>query len=359
MKLRFVLLLSAFLALSGCAESTISKIETTSAQSPSITPVVAAATPSPTQTPKVPEVFAIGDTVKMDDLEITVNSTRTSNGSKYNKPDLAKYLVLDVTVENKGSESVSISSLINMSLFDDKSYKRDSSRVHDQQGSLNGEIGPGRKIRGELAFDVPESAFYEFVFKDILKSGQAIWRIDAKNFPSNLGIPDPPNVLVEEAVKTEAVQKIEEERPTRGLPSTAMDVATAKNKNEYITSNFANLIKSYPDTVDMKATVRTFIRLKKGWYKDSTGDALSAWVTVTSLVPLVDRENISFSLITPDAELTPTVIKKEPKSKNATFSQYVDVSLSVLFEFPDDVDPAACSLRIYEGKDHVDLKLSR
>lgn len=74
-----------------------------------------------------------------------------------------------------GNEAVNISSLMQMDLLDADGYAQDLTLFVDTRGSLDGEVGAGRTMAGELAFDVDESDYYEFIFEDPFMTGQAIW----------------------------------------------------------------------------------------------------------------------------------------------------------------------------------------
>lgn len=163
------------IVLTGCSESTIEKADSTPA---------AAATSSQQatveETPKAPEVFAIGDTIKFDDLKLTLNGVRTSEGGDFIKPKEDVFLIVDLTIENTGDKPEAISTIMQMSLYDADSYSYSISIGADTKGSLDGEVAPGRKMRGEVAFDVPASDYYEFVFEDPFTTGQAIWKFEAE-----------------------------------------------------------------------------------------------------------------------------------------------------------------------------------
>lgn len=179
-KLVLTTLLIFILAITGCSESTIDKVETESNNASNATPAKEEeATPPPE--PKEPEIrFLTGDTVKFDDLEITLNGVRTSKGDQYFKPKNAKFLLVELTIENKGDKAANISTLLSMSLYDADSFKSDIAIFTDSKGSLDGEIAAGRKLRGEVAFDVHDSAYYEFVYGDVFTSGQAIWKFEVE-----------------------------------------------------------------------------------------------------------------------------------------------------------------------------------
>ncbi len=127
------------------------------------------------------EIFAIGDVVRMGDLVFTVNSARWEEGDEWFKPEEGeRWLLLDCTIENESNKSTSISSLLMFKLYDEDSYSRDMELFADTKGSLDGEVGVGRKMRGEIAFSVEEGqSYWEFIFKpELFGFGQAIFAIN-------------------------------------------------------------------------------------------------------------------------------------------------------------------------------------
>ncbi|WP_096189331.1 DUF4352 domain-containing protein [Evansella halocellulosilytica] len=121
--------------------------------------------------------ISIGDTVNFDGLHITLNDAYTSSGNDFETPSNDHYVILDLTIENTTDESANISTLLQMGLQDEEGYTHDVALFTDTQGSLDGEIGPDRDNRGEVAFDVNDSDVYEFIFENPFTSGQAIWEI--------------------------------------------------------------------------------------------------------------------------------------------------------------------------------------
>ena len=112
-----------------------------------------------TQPASVTETFKIGDVVKAGEAQFTVNSVREDNGNEFMKPkDGNVYYVVDVTVENKGSESLAVSSLMMFKLVDSEGYSQDITVGPETKGSVDGEVSPGRKLRGELAFEISKEA---------------------------------------------------------------------------------------------------------------------------------------------------------------------------------------------------------
>lgn len=115
------------------------------------------------------QTFKVGDIVEIGTLALTVNEVTSPAGDDFNKPEAGKkFLVVDLTVENKSAETAAISSLLQMSLKDagGQTYDMDlSASVASGGTSPDGELAPGEKIRGQIGFQVPtEATGLVFVF---------------------------------------------------------------------------------------------------------------------------------------------------------------------------------------------------
>lgn len=108
------------------------------------------------------QAFAVGDVIEIGDLLLTVNEVTSPSGDEFNKPDEGtKFLVVDVTLENRGSESKTVSSMLQMWVKDatGQKYVLDLSASVASGGSTpDGEIVPGEKLRGQVGYQVPEDA---------------------------------------------------------------------------------------------------------------------------------------------------------------------------------------------------------
>lgn len=128
--------------------------------------------------------FLVGETVKMGELEFTVNSVRYDNGSEFLGPDEGtKWLVIDCTLKNIGQESEALSSMLMFTLYDSEFYSKEMAIFAETKGSLNGELGAGRTMRGEVAFvvDAAETE-WELIFEpNTFGFGQAIYKITAED----------------------------------------------------------------------------------------------------------------------------------------------------------------------------------
>jgi hypothetical protein len=175
-KVLFLILILTFIVFAGCDDVQPEKVDTATSE------VSAESQRSESgETEVKTEVYEIGDSVKAGNLIFTVNSTRTDEGGEFIKPDEGKiYYMVDVTVENTGSESEAVSSLMMFKLFDSDGYNYSVTIGPETKGSVDGEISAGRKLRGELAFEVPEDAKgLELVIEpSLFSSGQIIIELD-------------------------------------------------------------------------------------------------------------------------------------------------------------------------------------
>lgn len=125
--------------------------------------------------------YQVGDTVAMGDLEHTMHGARWSVGDEFFGPDDdERWLVVDIEVTNTGDASEAISSLIMWTLVDADNRSADITLTADEQGSLDGELGAGRSMRGETAFSVPDDGndTWQLLFEpNVFGSGQAIYVI--------------------------------------------------------------------------------------------------------------------------------------------------------------------------------------
>lgn len=130
------------------------------------------------------ELYSIGDTVKMGDLEFTLNSVRFDSGSEFMKPkEDEKWVVVDVELKNNGEESESISSIIMFKMNDEENYSLDMAYGAETRGSLDGELGAGRTMKGEIAYSVSDdNESFEFIFEpNAFGFGQAIYEFTVKD----------------------------------------------------------------------------------------------------------------------------------------------------------------------------------
>jgi hypothetical protein len=133
------------------------------------------------------EGFTVGDTVRMGDLVMRFHSVRWDEGSEFMGPDDGmRWLIADIEIENESDSATSISSLLMFDLVDEENRTRDMAFGANTEGSMDGELGAGRSMRGDLAFEVrDDQAAWELIFTpQLFGFGQAIFDITLDDFDS-------------------------------------------------------------------------------------------------------------------------------------------------------------------------------
>lgn len=126
------------------------------------------------------EGFVVGDTVRMGELVMTLHGVRWDEGDEFTGPDEGmRWLVADIEVTNESDESEALSSLVMFDLIDEENRSRDLAVMADTEGSLDGELGAGRSLRGDIAWEVREEhTAWELIFEPgFFGFGQAIFDV--------------------------------------------------------------------------------------------------------------------------------------------------------------------------------------
>jgi hypothetical protein len=160
------LAMSALVALTGCG----------TAEPPTKTPAGAPAAPAAeTKAPEV-KAHAVGETTDQNGVKLTVNAVRFTPGEGDNKADEGyTYAIVEATVENAGQAPFQSNTLVQYAVRTEQGVSIDRTGYPDLK-ELNGEIAPGTKVTGEIAFQVPADAkglTLNFV-ADLLKRENAV-----------------------------------------------------------------------------------------------------------------------------------------------------------------------------------------
>ncbi len=124
--------------------------------------------------------FQVGDIVSIGDSVLTVLGWENVEPNDFVKPEEGKkFLVVDVTVENKSDQPEAISTLIQMSIKDSSGQKYDVDLMAQTASggtSVDGELAAGEKVRGDVGFQVPVDANgLQFEFDaSVFGSGKAL-----------------------------------------------------------------------------------------------------------------------------------------------------------------------------------------
>lgn len=109
-------------------------------------------------------IYKVGETFKVGNVEYTVHSKEiTQNvGGEYGKNANGTYLILNVTVKNNGSKSITITDSFFVLLKGKTKYEADSSAgiyANDDGDFFYSELNPENSATGNVVFDIsPETA---------------------------------------------------------------------------------------------------------------------------------------------------------------------------------------------------------
>ncbi len=127
--------------------------------------------------------FSISETAIVNDTKIKINSVKKIetecaweyNGQcqSYTEPDNDYFLIIDLTIENTGSEELAISSMMSFDLKDSSGEKGSYALLTESITSqLDGSVMAGDLLKGQIAYDVKESETYNFYYLDSLLDDQ-------------------------------------------------------------------------------------------------------------------------------------------------------------------------------------------
>jgi len=108
------------------------------------------------------DIYQIGDPINIADLQIQVLGVSFPAETDFIKPKQGyQFAAVDVQIENQGSNVQEITSVVQMYLKDDTGEKYTfhlGAQSLLDTGLPDDELQPGEKVRGEIGFQVPESA---------------------------------------------------------------------------------------------------------------------------------------------------------------------------------------------------------
>ena len=104
--------------------------------------------------------FAVGDKIKIDDYTMTVNKVERNwqSPADYDKPESGKeYVLVEVTITNEGSSSISYNTF-DFKMQDSDGVQKTETYTMSTNKLNSGDLAPGGKITGNLTYDVPTGA---------------------------------------------------------------------------------------------------------------------------------------------------------------------------------------------------------
>ncbi len=105
--------------------------------------------------PKLKAEYSIGETAQANGMRFTVLGQRNLKGSEFFKPEAeTEWLAVEIVFENISDESIYVNSMFEISIKDSEGIVKEQNYFTDAVGNLSGDVLPGEKLRGEVAFVV-------------------------------------------------------------------------------------------------------------------------------------------------------------------------------------------------------------
>ena len=104
--------------------------------------------------------FKVGQQIKIGDYTVTVHKVTYPYSNDLDQPESGKaYLLLDLEVANNSSKTQTVAGLMQYGIKDSANNNYDETIVMGVHGEgPEGDIAPGKSMRGPVAFEVPAGA---------------------------------------------------------------------------------------------------------------------------------------------------------------------------------------------------------
>lgn len=113
--------------------------------------------------PTEDKIFAVGDVVDLNGLQITIKDASFVSASEYSPATKGNVLQMNVEVVNGTDDSTFVDST-DFNLYDAEGNSLESYFGLDQM-DISGDINKGKKLQGTLTYDVAEASNYEMIFE--------------------------------------------------------------------------------------------------------------------------------------------------------------------------------------------------
>jgi len=102
------------------------------------------------------KTYEIGDTIEIGAFVIKVNSIRMAEKEEWDMLEEGYiYLLVDISIENTGTQEAYIDTYYNFRLVDKNGRNYEFVWAENAKGRVDGNLGAGRKIAGELSYGIP------------------------------------------------------------------------------------------------------------------------------------------------------------------------------------------------------------
>lgn len=102
------------------------------------------------------QVYTVGDTLEMQNVQVTLKDVRVSDGKDFNTPSNGNvFLVFEFDIANNSFESIAVSSMLSFDAYaDDYALNYSLSAIFADDGKqLDGTIASGKKMNGIVGFE--------------------------------------------------------------------------------------------------------------------------------------------------------------------------------------------------------------
>ena len=110
-------------------------------------------------TEEVKDIFEVGETAELNDVQVTLLSYKESKGSEYNKPsDGNVFLMAEFEIVNNSDSEMNVSSVMSFEAYaDDYSLNYSFGALMDNEDrQMDGTIAAVKKMKGYIGYEVPK-----------------------------------------------------------------------------------------------------------------------------------------------------------------------------------------------------------
>lgn len=110
------------------------------------------------------KTYTVGDTIKVNDLEFTLNKASFSKTDGLKDPVHGKVITIEASVKNKDRADDLLVDNLDFEVTNADGKAMDIYYGYDEK-SIQGLLAKGESLKGKLFFDVDDSGKYEFTYK--------------------------------------------------------------------------------------------------------------------------------------------------------------------------------------------------
>lgn len=110
-------------------------------------------------TQETKDIFTVGETAEMNDVQVTLLKYSESKGSEYNKPsDGNMFLMAEFEIVNNSDSEMNVSSMLSFEAYADDYVLNYSlgAITENNDTQLDGTIAAGKKMKGYIGYEVPK-----------------------------------------------------------------------------------------------------------------------------------------------------------------------------------------------------------